>query len=82
MCAMGQATKSALREFRRLRGLSQAQFAAWLSGRLQWQVSQSDISRWETGRRRMSRAIAAAFEAATAGGLRARSLSSRRGARL
>ena len=56
-----------LRAFRNRLGLKQQPFAEWISERLGWTVSQTEISKWECGKRRMSRANAAAMELATAG---------------
>lgn len=70
---MKRERQSPLRSFREHLGMTQVEFAGWASERLGWSISQTEISKWETGKRRMSRANAAAIELATGGRVSVRS---------
>lgn len=56
-----------IRAFRRRLGLSQAGFASYLTARLGWQITQTQVSKWETGNRALSRANLRALHEATDG---------------
>jgi DNA-binding transcriptional regulator YiaG len=67
MGAMETKRQGPLRAFRDRLDLTQEQFARYLTARLGWEISQTEISKWETGARALSRANREAISKATDG---------------